>query len=198
MADIQTGFLIIKCNIHVKKKSVICGQMKVERCEKIFFKNNRSVFPGQSFPELLLTTPIIIDEMLQDTIRYVLIPERRAGAKISEAPTVIRSRETAGKREKPFCRPTGKGGRKRLPYHFYRHEAKVRFGVDAFATALVSAAFLRRTLIGDVISGAGVLSCGSCTKGPFLLSSLCVRGARSQPIKWLRLMNASRGQRGIL
>lgn len=44
---------------------------------------------GQQFPELFLTIQIIIDETLQDTIRYVLILERRTGGNISEAQTVI-------------------------------------------------------------------------------------------------------------
>lgn len=86
---------------------VICGQInitagKVDRCGKIFFKKNQC-FSGQQFPELFLTIQIITDETLQDTIRYVLILERRTGGNISEAQTVIITWETTGKRYKSFA-----------------------------------------------------------------------------------------------
>lgn len=56
---------------------------------KDFLQEKSECFSGQQFPELFLTIQIIIDETLQDTIRYVLILERRTGGNISEAQTVI-------------------------------------------------------------------------------------------------------------
>lgn len=62
----------------------------VDSCGQIFFSEKiGAFFSGQQFPELFLTIQIIIDETLQDTIRYVLILERRTGGNISEAQTVI-------------------------------------------------------------------------------------------------------------
>lgn len=92
----QTYFLEIgKINVEIVfNKCVICGQINisagtVDRCEQIFFRKKSRFSSGQQFPELFLTIQIIIDETLQDTIRYVLILERRTGGNISEAQTVI-------------------------------------------------------------------------------------------------------------
>lgn len=58
---------------------------------KDFLQEKSEFFSGQQFPELFLRMEIIIDETLQDTIRYVLILERLTGGNISEAQTVIRT-----------------------------------------------------------------------------------------------------------
>lgn len=124
MVEIQTYFLgISKISFY---KCVIYGEITISANKKNLIGAERFSFSGQQFPELFLTIEIIIDETLQDTIRYVLILERLTGGNISEAQTVIITWETTGKRYKSFCCLTGKSGRKRLLYNLpYDHKWKL-------------------------------------------------------------------------
>lgn len=98
---------------------------------KDFIQEKSEFFSGQQFPELFLTMEIIIDETLQDTIRYVLILERLTEGNISEAQTVIITWETTGKRYKSFRCLTGKSGRRLLLSNSPSdHDMKTAFSVN--------------------------------------------------------------------